>query len=57
TREKIASGKRSWLKAREDKVVAKGKGELQTYWIELGLDTKSCHTTVSSLDTPTRDSS
>ncbi|CAB9503571.1 Receptor-type guanylate cyclase gcy [Seminavis robusta] len=55
--ELIASGKRSWLKAREDKVVAKGKGELQTYWIELGLDTKSCHTTVSSLDTPTRDSS
>jgi hypothetical protein len=24
---------RGWLTAREDKVVAKGKGEMQTYWV------------------------
>jgi class 3 adenylate cyclase len=30
----IAAGKGSWVKAREDLVEAKGKGKLQTYWIE-----------------------
>jgi class 3 adenylate cyclase len=30
----IGAGKENWLKPREDKVVAKGKGELQTYWLE-----------------------
>jgi class 3 adenylate cyclase len=30
----IQAGKQSWVTAREDKVVAKGKGELQTYWLE-----------------------
>jgi class 3 adenylate cyclase len=29
----IAAGKESWLKPREEKVVAKGKGEMQTYWL------------------------
>jgi class 3 adenylate cyclase len=29
----IAAGKASWLKPREQKVVAKGKGEMQTYWL------------------------
>jgi class 3 adenylate cyclase len=29
----VAAGKGNWLKAREEKVVAKGKGELQTYWV------------------------
>jgi hypothetical protein len=32
-----AAGKQHWLTPREDKIVAKGKGELQTYW----LSTKS----------------
>ena len=27
------AGKRHWLTEREDKVVAKGKGEMQTYWV------------------------
>lgn len=27
------AGKESWLVKREEKIVAKGKGELQTYWI------------------------
>jgi class 3 adenylate cyclase len=29
----IAAGKQHWLTPREDKIVAKGKGELQTYWV------------------------
>lgn len=29
----IAKGKESWLTPREDKVVAKGKGEMQTYFV------------------------
>ena len=32
--ELILSGKSSWLITREDKVTAKGKGEMQTYWID-----------------------
>jgi Adenylate and Guanylate cyclase catalytic domain len=29
----IAAGKVHWLTQREDKVVAKGKGEVETYWV------------------------
>jgi hypothetical protein len=29
----IAKGKESWLTPREDKIVAKGKGEMQTYFV------------------------
>ena len=29
----IAKGKESWLTPREDKVIAKGKGEMQTYFV------------------------
>lgn len=29
----IAAGKSSWLDPREDKIKAKGKGEMQTYWV------------------------
>jgi Adenylate and Guanylate cyclase catalytic domain len=32
----IACGKKSWVTLREDKIIAKGKGEMQTYWLELG---------------------
>ena len=31
----IASDKQSWVTEREDKVHAKGKGELQTYWLQI----------------------
>ena len=31
----IAAGKSMWVTARDDKIIAKGKGELQTYWLEL----------------------
>lgn len=29
-----SKGKQHWLRPREDKIVAKGKGEMQTYWLE-----------------------
>lgn len=31
--ELAAKGKGAWVTPREDKIVAKGKGELQTYWV------------------------
>lgn len=31
-----AAGKAHWLRPREDKVFAKGKGEMQTYWLQMG---------------------
>ena len=31
--ELIRKGKVDWIVPREDKIVAKGKGELQTYWV------------------------
>lgn len=30
-----AAGKEAWLCARKDKVFAKGKGQLQTYWLQI----------------------
>lgn len=33
--ELIAQGKQAWLTAREDMIVAKGLGELQTYWVHV----------------------
>lgn len=42
----VASGKEDWTKPRDSKVVAKGKGELQTYWLVLGSQSGS--TTSSS---------
>lgn len=32
----IDAGKEHWVQLREDKIVAKGKGELTTYWLTLG---------------------
>ena len=29
----ILAGKKHWISSRRDKVVAKGKGEMQTYWV------------------------
>ena len=29
----VAAGKGHWTRPREDKVVAKGKGEMQTHWL------------------------
>eukprot|EP00934_Nitzschia_sp_Nitz4_P000393 Nitzschia sp. Nitz4//scaffold129_size63868//17137//21252//NITZ4_006196-RA/size63868-processed-gene-0.67-mRNA-1//-1//CDS//3329534896//393//frame0 len=33
----IANGKERWLIKREEKVQAKGKGEIQTYWLSMGV--------------------
>jgi hypothetical protein len=40
----IASGKSQWIRARNEVVVAKGKGELQTYWLLPKYETASTHT-------------
>jgi class 3 adenylate cyclase len=48
--EVIARGKEHWLLPRQDKVVAKGKGEMQTYWLQLRPNKSSV--TTSSSDTP-----
>ena len=37
----LAAGKSSWIRPREDKVVAKGKGEMSTYWLVL-KEEQSC---------------
>jgi hypothetical protein len=37
----LAAGKSKWVKAREEKVVAKGKGEMQTYWVAVGSSKKN----------------
>jgi len=37
----IEAGKQKWVSMREDKIIAKGKGELQTYWLETGRSTNS----------------
>eukprot|EP00339_Tiarina_fusa_P025870 CAMPEP_0117038588 /NCGR_PEP_ID=MMETSP0472-20121206/27141_1 /TAXON_ID=693140 ORGANISM="Tiarina fusus, Strain LIS" /NCGR_SAMPLE_ID=MMETSP0472 /ASSEMBLY_ACC=CAM_ASM_000603 /LENGTH=1208 /DNA_ID=CAMNT_0004748853 /DNA_START=141 /DNA_END=3768 /DNA_ORIENTATION=+ len=35
----ILSGKDKWIKAREDKVYDEKKGDLQTYWVNIHVDT------------------
>jgi class 3 adenylate cyclase len=42
--ELIHQGKSPWVKPRQDKVMAKGKGELQTYWVSV-RDNKAAKTT------------
>ena len=44
----IVGGKGHWLTAREEKIMVKGKGEMQTYWI-LGSDGTKTSTTYSSM--------
>jgi len=54
----VEAGKDNWFKPRDDKVYAKGKGEMQTYWLKLGkkgsktapLSRRSSHSTASSDD-------
>ena len=43
--ELISSGKSDWLEAREEEIVAKGKGKMQTYWVSPSQDTKTIATT------------
>lgn len=52
----IASNKGHWLKPREDLVQAKGKGQMQCYWVDLGsMDSDSI--TMISLQDVTDDES
>jgi hypothetical protein len=47
----VAAGKSAWISKRDEKVVAKGKGEMQTYWLSPGeqrSDTTSNPETASS---------
>ena len=43
--ELIAKGKVHWLKPRADKIVAKGKGQLDTFWLEPRKKTRSASST------------
>ena len=44
-------GKRHWIQKREEKIWAKGLGEMDTYWLQVkagrALSTASCETTSS----------
>lgn len=53
----MKAGKSSWIKLREDKINAKGKGELQTYWLDIGerSDTHSTDDTRSTKDSTRAD--
>ncbi len=46
----IAAGKQSWLTPREEFVSAKGKGQLQTYWLERRHRNKSAKSITSFSD-------
>ena len=48
----IAAGKSQWLRARQEKVNAKGKGELQTYWLDVHQDS-AVRSTSSGADSHT----
>lgn len=37
----VESGKQAWVKQREDRIIAKGKGELTTFWLDLGCMSKT----------------
>ena len=44
----IAAGKNNWIRERAEKVRAKGKGELQTFWLEVRHDGTASVTSGSS---------
>jgi class 3 adenylate cyclase len=46
--ELIVKGKANWITRRKDKIVAKGKGELQTYWVSPWPGSSSDSATMSS---------
>ena len=45
--ELVKHGKSHWVTARPDKVIAKGKGELQTYWVSVRGKAVQSSTTTS----------
>lgn len=44
----IAAGKSAWISTRDEKVVAKGKGEMQTYWLSPGEQRSDTSSNVDS---------
>jgi class 3 adenylate cyclase len=48
----LLAGKSDWIKAREGLVQAKGKGEMQTYWIEIAPAYQRSKTAKSTASTP-----
>lgn len=48
----IAVGKGKWITPRESKIVAKGKGEMQTFWLSIGAGSVSTSHLSSSFDEP-----
>ena len=48
----VAAGRMAWITPREERVVAKGKGEMQTYWCNIGttIDISGFQDGLGSLD-------
>lgn len=44
----IAAGKKQWAIPREDSIIAKGKGKLQTYWLDCKSNAAMSHVSSSS---------
>ena len=51
----IAAGKGHWVRPREELVQAKGKGKMQTFWVEPTANTYSMSSANISLSLPTED--
>jgi hypothetical protein len=52
----VLGKKGSWVKRREEVVFAKGKGKMQTYWLELGSDRATSGSGGSTADSSTNSS-
>lgn len=46
----IAAGKSAWVVPREDKIVAKGKGEMESFWLDMNASESRSSCTKSSAD-------
>ena len=53
----LEAGKSEWLTKREDLIDAKGKGKLQTYWVECNTTNRASTTRSSSFDISSDDNS
>jgi len=53
----LDAGKSEWLTKREDLINAKGKGKLQTYWVECNATNRASTTLSSSVDISSDDNS
>jgi class 3 adenylate cyclase len=46
----IKFGKSHWIKAREDRILVKGKGQMQTYWVQIKSDPSAFQKSSGSLN-------